>query len=212
MKLDIANFLSKITLEPTVFTLYFGIQLEKGARITTDLLFNQVCHYEQNNTQEICASLTNGSFEGINDEVQEEVNDFLMISQWIGQTPAFFYSFFAGSLMDHFGSKPFILVPLLGMLITNIFLFINCAYFEDLPIEFFYTMNIFYLFGGKAVLYLGTYGFGTLTTKAKNRSRTLARYDGIETFGALLGKYFNSHKIPLKNTYSNDQYTQLPHP
>ena len=64
MKLDIANFLSKITLEPTVFTLYFGIQLEKGARITTDLLFNQVCHYEQNNTQEICASLTNGSFEG----------------------------------------------------------------------------------------------------------------------------------------------------
>ena len=64
MKLDIANFISKITLEPTVFTLYFGIQLEKGARITTDLLFNQVCHYEQNNTQEICASLTNGSFEG----------------------------------------------------------------------------------------------------------------------------------------------------
>ena len=64
MKLDIANFLSKITLEPTVFTLYFGIQLEKGARITTDLLINQVCHYEQNYTQEICASLTNGSFEG----------------------------------------------------------------------------------------------------------------------------------------------------
>ena len=64
MKLDIANFLSKITLEPTVFALYFGIQLEKGARITTDLLINQVCHYEQNNTQEICASLTNGSFEG----------------------------------------------------------------------------------------------------------------------------------------------------
>ena len=64
MKFNIASFLSKITLEPTVFALYFGIQLEKGARITTDLLINQVCHYEQNNTQEICASLTNGSFEG----------------------------------------------------------------------------------------------------------------------------------------------------
>ena len=64
---------------------------------------------------------------------------------------------------------------------------------ENLPIEFFYSMNIFYLFGGKAVLYLGIYGFGTLTTKAKNRSRTLARYDGFENFGSLLGayRYFN---------------------
>ena len=208
----IASVLSQITLEPTVFAFSFGVQLEKGARITTDLLINKVCRYELNYTEDICANLTNEGFEDISNEVQEEVNDFLMVSQWIGQTPALFYSFFAGSLMDHFGSKPFILVPLLGMLITNIFLFINCAYFEDLPIEFFYTMNIFYLFGGKAVLYLGTYGFGTLTTKAKNRSRTLARYDGIETFGALLGKYFNSHKFTLKNTYSNDQYTQLPHP
>ena len=128
-------------------------------------------------------------FEGINDEVQEGVNDFLMISQWIGQTPAFFYSFFAGSLMDHFGTKLFILVPLIGMLIQNIFLLINFVYMENLPIEFFYSMNIFYLFGGKAVLYLGIYGFGTLTTKAKNRSRTLARYDGFENFGSLLGAY-----------------------
>ena len=126
-------------------------------------------------------------FEGINNEVQEGVNDFLMISQWIGQTPSFLYSFFAGSLMDHFGTKLFILVPLIGMLIQNIFLLINCVYMESLPIEFFYSMNIFYIFGGKAVIYLGIYGFGTLTTQAKYRSRTLARYDGFENFGSLIG-------------------------
>ena len=127
-------------------------------------------------------------FEDINDEVQAKVNNFLLISQWIGQTPTLLYSFFAGSLLDYYGCKLFILFPLIGMLIQSICMFINCAFFDDLPLEFFYLNNTQFLFGFPALYYLGTYGFGTLNTKFNNRASTLARYDGFETIGMLLGK------------------------
>ena len=107
----------------------------------------------------------------------------------IGQTPTLIYSFFAGSLLDYYGCKPFILIPLIGMLIQSICMFINCAFFDDLPLEFFYLNNAQFLFGFPAVYYLGTYTFGTLNSKSDNRASTLARYDGFETIGMLLGKY-----------------------
>ena len=99
--------------------------------------------------------------------------------------------YLAGSLLDQFGCKPFIMAPLIGWLITIICMFINCAFIDALPIEFFYADNILYLFGGTTVLYLGTYSYGSLNTKSNKRSSTLARYDGFETCGAIFGE-----KIP----------------
>lgn len=183
------SILSQITAEPTVFFLAIGNSLENGARITTDLLINKICHFELNYDETVCANLTNEGFENYNDEVQSKVNNFLLVSQWIGQPPTLIYSFFAGSLLDYYGCKPFILLPLIGMLIQSICMFINCAFFDNLPLEFFYLNNATFLFGFPAVFYLGTYTFGTLNTKSVNRARTLARYDGFETIGMLLGKY-----------------------
>ena len=42
------SILSQITAEPTVFFLAIGNSLENGARITTDLLINKICHFELN--------------------------------------------------------------------------------------------------------------------------------------------------------------------
>ena len=184
------SILSQLTVEPTVFFLAIGCQVEKGAQITTDLLIDKICHFELNYDESVCANLTYEGFEDINDEVQAKVNNFLLVSQWIGQTPTLIYSFFAGSLLDYYGCKPFILIPLIGMLIQSICMFINCAFFDDLPLEFFYLNNAQFLFGFPAVYYLGTYTFGALNTKSDNRASTLARYDGFETIGSVLGKVF----------------------
>ena len=88
------------------------------------------------------------------------------------------------------------MAPLIGWLITVICMFMNCAFIDDLPIEFFYADNILFLFGGTAVLYLGTYSYGSLNSKPSKRSSTLARYDGFETFGAIFGKlYLNTYYL-----------------
>ena len=67
-------------------------------------------------------------------------------------------------------------------------MFMNCAFIDALPIEFFYADNILFLFGGTAVLYLGTYSYGSLNSKSSKRSSTLARYDGFGSCAAIFGK------------------------
>ena len=79
-----------------MFFITFGGTIERGAQITTNLLIDKICHGELNYPDDICANLTNDGFEDFNDEVQKKVNNFLMVSEWIGRTPAFVYSFFGG--------------------------------------------------------------------------------------------------------------------
>ena len=68
-------------------------------------------------------------------------------------------------------------------------MFLNCVFLDDLPIEFFYTDNISYAFGGISIFYLGSYSYGSLNTKESESSSTLGRYDGFETSGTLVGQY-----------------------
>ena len=79
-----------------MFFITFGGTIERGAQITTNLLIDKICHGELNYPDDICANLTNDGFEDFNDEVQTKVNNFLMVSEWIGRTPALVYSFFGG--------------------------------------------------------------------------------------------------------------------
>ena len=91
----IVSVLKKITLEPTIFLLAFGCAIERGAQITTNLLMEKICHNELNYTKEICANFNDEGFDDdIKDKVQKEVNNFLIVSQWIGRSPALVYAFF----------------------------------------------------------------------------------------------------------------------
>ena len=79
-----------------MFFVTFGGTIERGAQITTNLLIGKICHGELNYPDDICTNLTNTGFEDYSTEVQKKVNNFLMVSEWIGRTPALVYSFFGG--------------------------------------------------------------------------------------------------------------------
>ena len=181
------TLLAKITVEPALFFTAIRRCIDFGAQVTNDLLIDKICQVELNYSEEICSNLTNKEFEIFNDEVQQNVNNFLMIQQWMGGIPAIIYSFFAGSLLDKFGCKPFMLLPALGGAISSVCLLINYIFIDILPIEFFYMERMYYFFGGDSVLYLGTYSYGSLKFKPESRSKALARYDGFETIGQLVG-------------------------
>ena len=107
-----------ITLEPLVFMRALGELIVNGAQTTTDLLFWKICHLEQNHTEEICSNLT--YYETIKDDVQRQANDIQMVTSWLRSGPALIYTLFAGSLADDFGFKPFILLPCIGTLVSDI--------------------------------------------------------------------------------------------
>ena len=181
------NIITQITLEPSLFFYAIRNTIDDGAQVTTNLLINKICHVELNYSEEICGNLTNEEFSDIYNIVQQETNNFLMISEWIGNVPPVVYALFAGSLLDQFGCKPFLLMPLIGAFISDVCLFFNFAFLDGLPIEFFYTINIYFFFGGVSVFYLGSYSYGSLNFNDKNRAPALARYDGVEVSGMLAG-------------------------
>jgi MFS family permease len=62
-------------------------------------------------------------------------------------------------------------------------------YIFSVPVEFFYLENISAFFGGYAVFYLGMYSFVTNVAKPKDRAHRLARLDGMELLGYIVGTF-----------------------
>lgn len=90
-------------------------------------------------------------------------------------------------MFSRFGRKPLILFPILGSLIAHLMATINFTLIRQLPIGFFYAENLAGLFGGYAVYYMGVYSYGTNVTTPQERSRRLARYDGVEVVANMVG-------------------------
>ena len=126
-----------------------------------------------------------------------------MVSGWIESTPALVYSLFAGSLADEFGYKPFLLGPLIGMLISDVAMLLNCIFIDVWPLEIFYFERAWAIFGGGAVFYLGGYGYGTSVTEPNSRASTLGRIDGFEVMGNIFGTLISPLIVnQLSATYS----------
>ena len=64
---------------------------------------------------------------------------------------------FQGSLLDRFGCKPFILLPVFGQLVSDIGIFINYIFINHLPLEFFYIECVYGICGGNPVYFMGKY-------------------------------------------------------
>ena len=180
---------STITIEPVVFFFVLSFQVDFGAQITTNLLLWKVCHLELNYTEDVCSNLTLNKYESINEEVQREVVDIQTIGVYIGAGPAFLYSLFVGSLSDDFGRKPLMVVPLIGVVLSNAALLLNYLFIEELPVQFFYVDRIWLIFGGASVFYLGSYGYLASITLPSERAYRLARADGVETASLILGRH-----------------------
>lgn len=97
------------------------------------------------------------------------------------------FSVLAGALSDKFGRKPLLIFPILGNVLAKSTGLINYAFISDLPLEFFYLDNLGSFFGGYAVYYLGTYSYLTCVTRPTERAHRLARADGVEFVGSIIG-------------------------
>ena len=183
------NEIFSITIEPVVFFFILSLRVDYGAQITTNLLIWKVCHLRLNYSEEICSNLTLDEYETYNTEVQKEVVDIQTIGVYLGAAPALIYSLFAGSLSDDFGRKPLMVVPMIGIVLTNIALLMNCLFIEELPVQFFYVDRIWQFFGGVSVFYLGSYGYVSTITAPDERAYRLARCDGVEGVSTIIGEF-----------------------
>ena len=149
------DILNLITLEPLIVLMRFGIGVLHGAQIQTDLLLWKICHLELNYTEDICANLTLDEYDSINNAVQEKANNIQLVVDWLVSGSALAWCLISGSLLDKFGPKFFILLPLFGMFVSDVGNLLNYAFIEYLPLEFFYIEAIYGICGGNPMYFMG---------------------------------------------------------
>ena len=174
----LGKFFSTLTLEPVLFIYNAGLILVTGPQIDTDFQYKKICEVELGLSVETCANLT--AFPDLNEEVTDRVNHFQMYQEWIKNVPSVAFSLIMGAFADNFGPKIVFALPIFGHLLDTVIAIVNYAFYRSLPLEMLYLQNMYWLFGGLPVYYLGMYPYGSLITEPKDRPARLARFDGTE--------------------------------
>ncbi len=179
----------------------FGLNLVNGNGMNVDLLMDKICTDVLVFGKEVCENLEAGQPEF--DEVQKWYNDFISTMAWVAMGPGLIMSLISGALSDDFGRKPLIIVPMIGFLLSGIFEIIFYTFEHQLPIYFWYLTLTFQFMGGMGVYYLGYYGFGATVASADKRAMQLARFDGAERVGSLLGSLVSNVVYESLGSYGN---------
>ena len=175
--------LSTISVEPIHFITAIAAGIKFGAGIQDALIFDKVCLYELNYSEEICENLSLYEDEEI--EVQEAVNRFNLGRSWANSVIAIIVSLFVGGFTDRFGFKMTLTMSFIGVLLQGAVDWIFYIFLEDIPLYFLYGHLLFNpLISG---YYLALYGLiNTFVSKDKLATR-ISFADGGYTIGWIIG-------------------------
>ena len=175
--------LSTISVEPIHFITAIAAGIKFGAGIQDALIFDKVCLYELNYSEEICENLSLYEDEEI--EVQEAVNRFNLGRSWANSVIAIIVSLFVGGFTDRFGFKMTLTMSFIGVLLQGAVDWIFYIFLEDIPLYFLYAHLLFNpLTSG---YYLALYGLiNTFVSKDKLATR-ISFADGGYTIGWIIG-------------------------
>ena len=103
-----------------------------------------------------------------------------MVQQWLRSGPGLVYALFVGGLVDKYGRMKLLsMLPVIGVLLSDIAELVNYAFIETLPLQFFYAKDaLIGIFGGEPIYYIGIYGYGAAVSLPEDRPKRLVRYDG----------------------------------
>ena len=81
------------------------------------------------------------------------------------------------------------IVPIIGAVVTDAALLLNYWFIESVPLQLFYVEQLWQLFGGISIMYMGVYGYIASYTEPEERSYRLVRNDGIEHLGKIIANF-----------------------
>ena len=194
---SILFFFKTFSIEPIIFFHIFANYILAGSQVRTNIILWKVCVDKLGYNETICENLDAEENEDAENDVQRSSNYFFLIEQWANNIPALVYSLSVGALSDDVGRKPLLFWPLLGMFLGSLVDLVIMIFVRELPVEMWLISSLAGFFGGQTIYYMGYYGLGSSITTDEERTSRLARFDGVEQFGAIIGTIMS----PLIFTY-----------
>lgn len=184
--------LKKLSVEPFILIWGFGHTLV--ATPTSSLYFDKVCKvgsvwFGNGSTypDEVCDHIDNGTFDEVQDYVQETVADMHLVVSLCEGIPPIIFVLFIGPWSDNFGRKTLLILPIIGYLLYSIFYLFAVIFFYELPAEFLMLEIARDLLGGDMCLWMGAYSYIADVSAEKTRTMRIAFIDGFFFLSLSLG-------------------------
>ncbi len=159
LKQNLRRFAILFAVKPLI--MIYGLQYAITGPVSSQLWLDRTCLVNLGYNSSICSNLT--SYDSYENEVQKKVTDFNIIDGYIGSIPSILITLYLGPMSDH-GRKLLMYIPFCGHVLSGTF-YLLFLYFDQLPAQYLWISNIYYLFGGYTVLQIAMYGYiGDTTT------------------------------------------------
>merc|ERR1712212_809128 len=181
--------ISKIRLEPAVFTFYicYGVFFVTNQQ----LYIEKACKVNLGHNTSVCDNL--GEFPEIQMKSQKLIAAVQGLNGALQSLPTIVVAFFAGPISDRFSRKPLILMSLGGYLLLNLIYAVNAFWFYELKMEYLLFECLQDITGGDLVFLLGINALPVDTTTTEERTTRLIVIDAFRYAGRALGVQLAAH-------------------
>lgn len=173
-----------VTIEPVLFLFITGISIHI---VTVDnLLIEKVCLTIDKYSEEVCKHIEDQKYSDKIDHVQKHVATWKIIIGLSSAIPSIFYSIIVGSWSDKHGRKPFIVIPIIGLVIETV-VYMVLAHSMESPVWLMILPQIIgTLFGGYGCFVCSLAYIVDVSTD-KSRTIRIAILEGCAAVGIPLG-------------------------
>lgn len=170
--------------------------------VTKSMIYRKVCISLSNETG-ITDCLNAVSAAAKNQQIQTEANRVVLFGSLCICIAGMVTSFFIGSLGDNRSRKFSMLVPFVGIILSDITLFLQAIFFQSSPYWYTFSELVFGCFGGYMAILSTSFAYITSIPGVEDseRSKNVSRLEGTLGVGSIVGFLISSQLDII--SYSN---------
>ena len=153
-----------------------------------NILIEKVCLVNLKYDPVICSNLTN--FKDNEAEVEKITASISMYLDILYTIPAIIVSLFVGPWSDVNGRKPLMIIPQIGIILSQ-FIYVINTYLNYLPGEFILLASIGSIFGGFTAFLIGMYSYIADVSSGRSRTSRIALVDLFMFLGFPFGTFIS---------------------
>lgn len=160
--------------------------------INMNLILDKICLVNLNYSEAVCSNLSLDAYDLVQNQVQAEATTLNMYATLMAGVPVVFLSIIMGTLSDRLGIKFLLTVPIIGMIVGQMFLLVNVLFWE-LRAEYILLCSLYSIFGGSTTFFIGLYSHTSDISCDKSRTARISILDATVTASTGISGFLSAY-------------------